>query len=269
MSVYDYHMKMQSHQIIASAESTSGNGYTDKSNAIIPPWSAFNRFYHFSDDASDIILHDQEIYDPMNNAVLIPCGNVRINRTFIINPGHRIIFKFSIWKNDLTIVNDTSDVAQALQVPVLGSLNSNPDNKELDMLSSVIENLQNTINQQNELIANLNKTIEDLRAQLEDTHHHKHHKDKDSDKTEDATTDTTIKNCDCDEEHQSINSKIEELENQLEEVKTNNPADSETIADLQNQISEMKEQVTQIEESNPDMVQPISDDMIEDIFKDL
>jgi hypothetical protein len=36
----------------------------------------------------------------------------------LINPGHRLIFKFSIWKNDVTLMNDLRNVISALGAPV-------------------------------------------------------------------------------------------------------------------------------------------------------
>lgn len=80
-----------------------------------PRWAMFNQFYHFDQDGRKIILHMNEIYDPMRKTNLIPCGTVSVNRMFMINPGHRIIFKFSIWKNDVTAVYDTLKVAKALK----------------------------------------------------------------------------------------------------------------------------------------------------------
>jgi hypothetical protein len=71
-------------------------------------WVGFNRYYHFTNHGCDMILHQDEITDPRAKIVLIPCGLVAVNRAFIINPGHRLIFKFNIWKNDVTVFNDTS-----------------------------------------------------------------------------------------------------------------------------------------------------------------
>lgn len=83
-------------------------------------WVGFNRYYHFTNHGHDMILHQDEITDPRAKIVLIPCGLVAVNRAFIINPGHRLIFKFNIWKNDVTIFNDTSYVAKALKAPFVG-----------------------------------------------------------------------------------------------------------------------------------------------------
>lgn len=82
-------------------------------------WSCFNRYYHFDNGGRDVILHNQEIVDPMAPTVLIPCGSIRVNRAFMINPGHRIVFKFCIWKNDLVIVNDSTPIARALKNPFI------------------------------------------------------------------------------------------------------------------------------------------------------
>lgn len=89
--------------------------YTENELVSPPSWAMFNQFYHFDQDGRRIILHQNEIYDPMGKTTLIPCGRANVNRTFLINPGHRLIFKFSVWKNDVTAVFDTLNVARALK----------------------------------------------------------------------------------------------------------------------------------------------------------
>lgn len=77
-------------------------------------WRGYNRLYHFDNDYSDIILHMDDIYNRYAKTTLIECGKMFINRAFVVNPGERIVFKLSIWKNDLALFNDTSVIADAL-----------------------------------------------------------------------------------------------------------------------------------------------------------
>lgn len=113
---YYYHETNQHHHIMPEGEE---NIYGAEGVSTISPntWVCFNRFYHFDGKGKDIIFHFDEINDPMTKVALIPCGTMNINRTFIINPGHRIIFKFSVWKNDIIAVYDTSTIANALGAP--------------------------------------------------------------------------------------------------------------------------------------------------------
>lgn len=119
--VYNYHKMMQNRHVMPGYDPNGYGYYTNEPVRRITPasWSMFNRFYHFDNGGSDIIIHDQEVYDPMTKVALIPCGTVHVNRTFVINPGHRLIFKFCIWKNDVVVVNDTTPIAQALRVPYI------------------------------------------------------------------------------------------------------------------------------------------------------
>ena len=88
-------------------------------NAYVSPnWYLFSRFYHFEESCKDIILHDQEIHDVHNKILRIECGKIQVNRFFAINPGSRIVFKFSIWQNDVILVNDTSEIASALGIGI-------------------------------------------------------------------------------------------------------------------------------------------------------
>ena len=236
-SIYDYHKNNQSQHFLGDPRCTSGNGYCDKPT--LPAWSVFNRYYHFSEDASDLILHNEEIYDPMNEVVLIPCGNVRINRSFIINPGHRLIFKFSIWKNDVTLVNDTTNVAKALDVPVLGDVSNNcgcncNDTNNNQMILMMIDNMKNMINQQNTVINQLVATVNNINHKNDCGCHHNHHPVPPPPSSDD---------CNCDEEHEEINNKLNELENEINDVKDNigsgecncdplEPMSPETITEL-------------------------------------
>ena len=109
---YYYHRQMQNHHYLGDFP---GHGCNDNSILCPPSWAQFNQFYHFDQEGHKINLHYNEIYDPMRKVNLIPCGTATINRKFVINPGHRIIFKFSIWKNDVTAIFDTFKVAEALK----------------------------------------------------------------------------------------------------------------------------------------------------------
>lgn len=107
---YYYQREMQNNHYIGDPPF-----YTENELISPPSWAMFNQFYHFDQDGRRIILHQNEIYDPMGKTTLIPCGRANVNRTFLINPGHRLIFKFSVWKNDVTAVFDTLNVARALK----------------------------------------------------------------------------------------------------------------------------------------------------------
>lgn len=107
--MYYYHKSLQSQQYL-------GDPYQQPGSIIPRQWYDFNRFYHFETSGTEIILHDQEINDRNNRIMNILCGSIAVNRIFLVQPGQRIIFKFSVWKNDLCIFNDTTRVAEALRV---------------------------------------------------------------------------------------------------------------------------------------------------------
>lgn len=116
--VYKAHMNLQSHHVFSSDYSGDSTCY---GHLIPPTWDMVSRFYHFDTEANDIVIHDQEVYDPHVSLVPIACGKVDVNRTFVVNPGSRFIFKISIWKNDLIVVNDANQIATALGMPVNGN----------------------------------------------------------------------------------------------------------------------------------------------------
>jgi len=159
--------------------------YGNEPVSMISPaaWAAFNRFYHFDNDNNDIIIHSQEVNDPMTKITLVPCGTVRVNRVFKINPGHRIIFKFCIWKNDLTVVNDTTEIAKLLGVPVLdnsttedSSSTSNSTNcncntdLSYDTMMNMIKRTMDMDCKQNQIINNLTDRIDELMIKIDNLH---------------------------------------------------------------------------------------------------
>lgn len=124
---YRYHDAMQHKHTIGISGVCNCNhyGYEDVSMISPPTWSMFSRYYRFDNGGRDICLHGQEINDPMARIGLLPCGSVQVNRAFMINPGQRLIFKFSVWKNDVTIVNDTTPIAQAIKAPLMDCCHDN------------------------------------------------------------------------------------------------------------------------------------------------
>lgn len=233
---YFYHDKHQNHHIIGPG---ANNNYGAEGVETISPnsWVLFNRFYHFDNNGADIIFHNDEINDPMTKTVLIPCGTILVERTFIINPGHRIIFKFSVWKNDLTVVYDTSAIANALGAPSFGDCwnpshdhhpHPHPDHfppyhpehdamleeciSKMRQISYVLQNsismLKDTIKVNKRQEVSISKLASEVRS-LKDIVL-KYHPD-------DNVDDESPSGCECD--HTEIENKIEEIETIVDNLK--------------------------------------------------
>jgi len=180
--LYYYHKMMQNQHCMPGC-----NMYGHEPVSMISPsaWTMFNRFYHFDNDAHDIVIHGQEVNDPMTKVALVPCGTVRVNRTFKINPGHRIIFKFCIWKNDLTVVSDAAEIAKTLGIQVDSSDSSNNNdnsngcncNQNDNVIDLNYETMMNMLrqnmemnNKQNCVINKLTNTVTELLEKVESIH---------------------------------------------------------------------------------------------------
>lgn len=226
MDYYRYHEHMQNHHVIG----TPGCDHRcdDVIGESLPSWPMFNRFYHFEKDAKDIILHSQEICDPLVETVRIPCGTITVNRLFSVNPGHRLIFKFSIWKNDLTIVNDTSNLARALKAPYYdynwGGCNHH-DNKHddchhidpnYDQLLREIHDLRRNNNRQNQLIGDLVQVVKELQYIV--NNYGKNDPPSEPVEPEPPIGEPDTDKCNCD--HSDINEKIDQLISELRDMKT-------------------------------------------------
>ena len=116
--VHFYHRHNQQDRVIYDDRDRHRHDRYHYDDPMPPYWSAISKFYHFDDGGHHIVLQPDEINHPHSKTIDIPCGRVFVNRTFLINPGQRIIFKFCIWKNDITVVDDTIDIAAAIKAPI-------------------------------------------------------------------------------------------------------------------------------------------------------
>ena len=122
LEYYQYHQTMQGEYMMGVPCNGSRDDFgfgCDPITAITPPsWYNYNRFYHFDNNGLNIVLHESEIKDPRSQTIKIPCGSIRVQRVFPVNPGHRIVYRFSVWTNDVTIVRNTMAIAKAIQAPM-------------------------------------------------------------------------------------------------------------------------------------------------------
>jgi len=108
-----------------------------------PNWWSFNKFYHFEDQGRSLVLHLDEINTPAKidktipSTFNIPAGSFPLNKVFVVNTSYKILFKVSVWKNDLTVVNNTQKIAHLLGVPV-GSIRPRPDHDVDGKLNSIL-----------------------------------------------------------------------------------------------------------------------------------
>lgn len=203
---YYYHDEVQHKQYLHNDGRYHIDNHDDE-DVCPPDWMMLNRYYHFDHDGRDLCLHFSEINDKSANVVLIPCGTVNVNKRFMVNPGHRIVFQFSVWKNDLVSINDSRPIAHALRAPYIPDyVYDKPDdckcdddmpfdkhdhviNPDQDALMDIIHNTNDANMRQNHAINDLTKMIMDLQARIDDMdkhgphhhreehHHHHHHHD--------------------------------------------------------------------------------------------
>jgi len=207
---YYHHQKYQNKHAIGIPGVCNCDDFygSDKANFMHPPsWIMFNRFYRFDNQAKDIILHHQELNDPKNRIYLIPCGTAHVNRMFMINPGHRIVFKISIWKNDVTAVNNTQRVAQALGAQFLDHTYKPRHKHSVNIdIDTLIRLLLDKKDSQKIPYDKVMKLIESMKA-LRGKGKHKEDPDDPDDPPEDEPCCEDYPNCDCgDEEEDETNS---------------------------------------------------------------
>lgn len=231
---FKYHDKMQNHHIIGNP-GCCNNGLNDSSLESPITYASFNRFYQFDNNYKDIILHGQEINDNMNVTSMIPCGTVVVNRTFIINPGHRLIFKFSIWKNDCVIINDTTRVAQALKASLLDGGNScncnhhsDNINHEFDALVDEVKSIKESDNTQNNMITKLLDMMTDLQIMVKNIYDEKNNSSSESNR------------CECNVVHEEIYEKIDEIKDTISSIEENNGCECEPEDEItENEVGDL------------------------------
>ena len=84
-----------------------------------------NDLYRFGNNNKDIFVNLTEIENEHDDIRLVPCGARFINKAFAIAPMQRVLFKFTVWKNDLTIVPDTYRIANILGIYSFDSFDRN------------------------------------------------------------------------------------------------------------------------------------------------
>ena len=239
MNYYRYHDQMQNRHVIGNPGGCGCDTYSLDVNGLVSPPSlaSFNRFYQFSEDQKCIILHGQEIYDQYCQTALIPCGTVVVNRAFIINPGHRLIFKFSVWKNDCTVVNDTSKIAQILQVPTFVNHGCECNHHhhdhhdeckpDYDIIMREIRSIIRSDRQQNQMINQLMGLITNLQTLISNLHN------QGIPPIDPIEPDDDNKcSCGCNVVHDEMNTKIEQITNDIVNISndiTNIETDIDTI----------------------------------------
>lgn len=152
--IYRLHHQLQSRRFLNA-------GNADENSVVPPQWSFFNRFYHYDEEIKSMVLHNEEIYDKRNMLVSIPAGILSINRTFEVVRGHRLVFKISIWKNDIIVATDSSEIADALKIP----RNYKPNKKQLTP-ADYEQNI--AINQIAQAVQDVTKLIKKLHPETSD-----------------------------------------------------------------------------------------------------
>lgn len=122
-----------------------------------------NDLYRFGNNNKDIFINKDEVENEREDIRLIPCGAKYINRAFAIAPMQRILFKFTVWKNDLTIVPDTYRIANILGIYSFDSFDRNSNHFANSVLTE-LEEQRLSNRERDELIRSLYQQIHDLRG---------------------------------------------------------------------------------------------------------
>lgn len=139
-------------------------------SSLIKP-DASNQLYKFDNNYVDIILNNSLINSSSNKVIFIPIGNpIVVDQTFAVSVAHKVLYKLSIWQDDIILVADTRQIAQALGIT---SSTSNPvyedvmekineekrrndvQDFEISVLKTQIENMQTSINTINSSIVKM------------------------------------------------------------------------------------------------------------------
>lgn len=123
-----------------------------------------NNYYRFGNNNRDIFVNMTDVDSERRRVGMISCGTFYINKLFPVHPAQRIIFKLSVWKNDITIVPNTTQIANILGIYAFDTF----DNAEHHFVQSVVEDLQERDcrdRKRDELIENLYHQIYELKRE--------------------------------------------------------------------------------------------------------
>ena len=129
-----------------------------------PRFKTINNLYRFGSDNSDIFLNQSEI-DLCKRVELIECGAFYLNKAFVVSPVQRILFKVSVWKDDLVVVADTYRIANILGIYAFDTFNK----AQSSFANSVVQGFEDQrIDDcyRDQLIASLQAQINELKGQM-------------------------------------------------------------------------------------------------------
>ena len=117
-----------------------------------------NNLYHFSKDGTSIQLHGDEIEKlACENISLVPCGVIKSNRTFAVNHGSRITFRYNVWKSDLVMIKDSKRIEE-----ILGGAPRKFVNESIDDLQNKIDDIRDVNFKQDGKLNDINTQLKNL-----------------------------------------------------------------------------------------------------------
>lgn len=179
----------------------------------------------------------------------------------MINPCHRLVFKFSIWKNDVTFVNNTAHIAHALKAPMLNGCDcdhsgdfefTDPDcdcgikhppiDPDRETLMRTMEMLRHNDMRQNHTIGRLVECIKELQDVVKSLIPKEDNPDDPgtdeppiivdpSEKPGDTSSVSAYK-CNCSEEHDEISSQLDEIKMVLDGINDDAPIPSDSLKEI-------------------------------------
>lgn len=138
--------------------------FKDNKHLEDPRFKSINNLYRFGSDNSDIFLNQSEI-DLAKRVELIECGAFYINKAFVVSPVQRILFKVSVWKDDMIVVSDTYRIANILGIYAFDTFNK----AQSSFANSVVQGFADQrIDDcyRDQLIESLQAQINELKSQL-------------------------------------------------------------------------------------------------------
>lgn len=114
-----------------------------------------NNLYHFSKDGTSIQLHGDEIERlACENISLVPCGVIKLDRTFAVNHGSRMTFRFNIWKSDIVMIKDSSRIEE-----ILGGAPRKYVDQSIDDLQNKIDDIRDVNYKQDGKLNDINEHL--------------------------------------------------------------------------------------------------------------
>lgn len=120
----------------------------------------YNWYYHFDNHDKNIHLHQERIDNTNNEILMIPLRTIKLDKSFPVNTGHVITFKFSVWRSDVIMVKNCKRIAE-----ILGGSPHRKVHKTIEDILDRLDDIKQTNYDQDMKLNNITSKLDNMMSE--------------------------------------------------------------------------------------------------------